>query len=189
MLAVLWGFVFASASLMALLVAALLTPIKLRCVAVSAPAWRLKVGARLFGGLTPAISIHDSARGNLRKKRQPQKRKTKAPVFRRRLARGLRRIIGTPRLFADLLRPIRLECLKIHADLGLDDPADTGQLFGVLAPLTYALFPQSKVSIEQRPDFSGPGLSADVLAELRFTPLAFLFHGARIAWHVFGPHR
>ena len=96
---------------------------------------------------------------------------------------------ATPKLLVDLLRPIEVSRLEIEADVGLGDPADTGQLFGLLAPIIYTQ-PMATVGlINVRPDFTASRASGTLLAELSFIPAAFIPPGVRFAWHVFGPRQ
>ncbi len=183
---VLWSLLSALAVLLLLAIAALMTPVKFGFTVRTSPRWRLKIAARLLGGLTPPIPIHDSARRRRKKKKPTAKKSRLAIASRQALARMPRVIVGAPRLLAGLLRPIHLECLTVDADIGLADPADTGQLFGLLAAVSYSPPRTSAVSIAVRPDFTGPGASGELDAELSFIPVAFIPPGVRFAWRVFG---
>ena len=187
MLVAVWIFLSLLAIPVLLLIAALVTPVKLNCLARSAPGSQVMVVTRLFGGLTPPIQIHDGTRLKKKKKPLAAKRKKKNSSSRQRGA-TIRRMIAVPHLLLDLLRPIRIERLAVDADIGFVDPADTGQLYGLLAPAIYSRFPSSVVSIAIRPDFSGPRASGEIIAELSFIPVAFLPPAVRFAWRMFGPY-
>ena len=182
---VLWLLSSVFAVLLILAVAALMTPVKLGFTLRTSPTWRLKIAARLLGGLAPPIPIHDSARRRPKKK-TPTAKRTWAIAPRRASARIARVIAAAPRLLAGLLRPFHLERLTIDADIGLADPADTGQLFGLLAAVNHSRPPNSAVSIAVRPDFTGPGASGELDAVLSFVPVAFIPPGIRFAWRLFG---
>jgi hypothetical protein len=187
MSAALWILLAVLAIPLVLLIAVLATPVQLGCVARSAPGGQLVIYARLFGGLTPTIRFYDSTRRNVKKKPPPAKRKKEKS---KRALQGLgrvRRAIAEPHLLVDFLRPIHIERLAIDADIGFADPADTGQLYGLLCPVIHSGLPASVVSIAVRPDFSGPRVSGEVVAELSFIPVAFLPPAARFAWRVWGP--
>jgi hypothetical protein len=94
---------------------------------------------------------------------------------------------AAPQLLAGLLRPVHFERLAIDADIGLADPADTGQLYGMLAAAEHALPRPARVSIIVRPDFSGSRISGEADAALSFIPLLLIPPGVRFAWRVFGP--
>lgn len=185
---VLWYLLAALAVLLALASAALMTPVKLGFTVRTSPSWRLKIAARLLGGLTPPISIHDSERRKRKRKTPKVKKKRSVIMPRRALARLPHVMAASPRLLAGLLRPVHLERLTVDADIGLADPADTGQLIGLLAAVTYSRLPTSIVSISLRPDFTGPRASGELDAELSFIPVAFIPPGVRFARHVFGPN-
>lgn len=175
--------------LLALLVAALATPVRLSLALRTEPRWRLAVAMRLFGGLTPSIPVHDSDRRERRRARKTRavKRRRRKTAGRRSAARMRRVLEAGPRLFRDLLRPIRVERLSLDADLGLSDPADTGMLFGLLQALIRSMPARRVISVSVRPDFGGPRFAGVAEAELRLTPLALVAPGVRFAWRVFGP--
>lgn len=190
----LWIFLTALALLVSAAAAVLATPIRLGFTVRTKPQWQLRVAARLLGGLTPAIPIHDSSRRAVKVKRRPGRRtgakgKRQARTRRPKAARVVRAVRATPRLLGDLLRPIHLTRLAVDADVGLADPADTGQLFGLFTALRYARPSGSTISVDVRPDFTGPRASGRLDAELSFIPVAFVPPGVRFAWRVFGPHR
>lgn len=85
-----------------------------------------------------------------------------------------------------MLKPIHVERLAVDGVLGLDDPADTGQLFGVVTAARYALPARGPVSIALQPDFAGPSASGTIEACLRFIPIALVPPVTRFAWRVFG---
>jgi hypothetical protein len=61
----------------------------------------------------------------------------------------------------------------------MDDPADTGRLWGVLAPLRFLFGKkssgrESSVSIELAPDFSGTRFRGYTCASVQFVPLKMI---------------
>lgn len=91
--------------------------------------------------------------------------------------RGLLRALI--RLLRDLLRSLRPRRLRVELVIGLEDPADTGRLAGVLAPLRLLLGKRtlgrdSNVSIDVTPDFSGPRLQGYSCASVQFVPLELI---------------
>jgi hypothetical protein len=194
MSAALWILLAVLAIPLVLLIAVLVTPVQIGCIAHSATGGRLMIGVRLFGGLTPSIRLYDSARRNVRKKppkakQKKEKKKEKKKKKTKRAHQGLthvRRTIAEPQLLMDLLKPIHIERLAIDADIGFADPADTGQLYGLLIPMIHSGLLASPVSIAVRPDFSGARLSGEIVAKLSFIPIAFLPPAVRFAWCVWG---
>lgn len=184
---VLWFLGWVLAFVLALVVAVLATPVKFGFTFSTSPGWRLLITMRLFGGFAPVIPLHDSSRRRPKAKKKPVARRRRLPArFRLSAARIRRGILAAPDLLAGLLRPIRLERLALDADIGLADPADTGQLFGFIAAVNHSRPAASAVSIEVRPDFTGPRASGELDAVLSFIPVAFVPPGLRFAWRVFG---
>lgn len=90
---------------------------------------------------------------------------------------GLIRRITT--LLRDLSRAMRPCRLRVQLVIGMDDPADTGRLWGLLAPLrllfgTRSLGKASNVSVEITPDFIGPRFSGYSCASVQFVPLQLI---------------
>lgn len=88
----------------------------------------------------------------------------------------IRRII---KLTRDLLRALKPRRLRVEFIIGLDDPADTGRLWGLLAPLrllfgTRSIGKSSGVSVEITPDFIGPRFTGYSCASVQFVPLQLI---------------
>jgi Protein of unknown function (DUF2953) len=114
---------------------------------------------------------------------------------------GLRRalaVLATPRfpgrvvrLARGLVRRVRFRDLELAARVGLDDPADTGRLWGLLGPVAALLAVPRAARIELVPEFGGAVFHLDARGEARVVPgavlltvLAFLLAPAtlRAAW-------
>jgi hypothetical protein len=185
----LWGVLVVVAVLAVLILALLVTPLCLDVTMCTSPKWRLKVAVRLFGGLTPPIPIHDSDRQRAKQKEPSHARirqKKEAGRSRPTFARVRRVVSAAPHLLIDLLRPIHIQYLKVDLDVGLMDPADTGQLFGLLVPVIYSRRQTDAVSIAVRPDFTSARLSGEITGMLTFIPVAFIPPAIRFAWCAFG---
>lgn len=172
----------------ALLAALLCLPIKVSIRYCSGPDMRLRVGVVLFAGATPTIPAYDSARP-LDKPEKPEKPEEEDEKERGRDGPPaiLRMVRAAPDLGAGMLKPIKVERLTIDGCFGLADPADTGAVYGLLAPFLFAVPKPSNVSLSLRPDFTEPRLSGEADGMFRFTPVAFLPPAARFAWRSFGP--
>jgi hypothetical protein len=179
------GFLWALLALVAVLAAVAVTPVHLRCVVSGEPRWRAIVVARLLAGLTPPIRVFDSARRREKRARKRAAPKPRAPRF-----RNVSHIVdAVPALLADILGRVRFRRLAIDADVGLGDPADTGQVFGVVQAARYAIPSPSRVSVELRPDFERVRLAGRLSADASFIPAAFIPPAIRFAWRSFGPRR
>lgn len=194
---VLWTIAVAVMVPIGLVFAALALPVHLRLQAETGEAGRVRAHLRLFGGLTPWIRLVDTGRETARNQPAPPAKTAQAPDEparkKRRRRRGwlrpdramLRRALAAlPDLIAGEVRRIHLDRLEIDADLGLDDPADTGRLFGVIMPLVYLPRP-GWARLDLRPDFAGARFDGRALAALHLTPAALLGPVIRFAWAVF----
>lgn len=165
-----------------------MTPVMLALTLEMSPTWRLSTSVRLIGGLTPAISFRNDGRKNQQIKTETAA-KAKGRALRRSSTDIFRAISATPRLLAEILRRLRINHLAVDADVGLGDPADTGQLFGMVLAVTHAMPSKQNVSIVIRPDFAKSRASGRIDAELSFIPLTLIGPGARFAWHIMGSRR
>jgi len=88
----------------------------------------------------------------------------------------MRRLIH---LLRDLLQSARPRRVRIQFLIGMDDPADTGRLWGALAPLRFlfgkkSIGKESSVSIELTPDFAGARFKGYSCASVQFVPLKMI---------------
>ncbi len=84
------------------------------------------------------------------------------------------------RLARNMCRQLRVRQLSLHLTFGLDDPADTGQLFGTLAPALILTDRLTQFDLQVQPDFSQPTLLAESRGQLRLIPLTII--GVMIAF-------
>lgn len=185
-----WIILIALALVLLLVLAVLSFPVRLRLAARSAPEFQLTAGVRLLGGILPTIPVSAGKRQRHGKvnisRRTGSGRKRPGGEGRQSAGKTARLIVSTPRLIVDCLRPIHIEHLRVDATLGLDDPADTGQLFGLVLAGQHMLPASEAIDVRIQPDFAGSGAAGTLEASLRFIPLAFIPPGVRFAWRVFG---
>jgi len=102
------------------------------------------------------------------------------------------------RFASDILNVMQVRILRLRVRLGLEDPADTGQIWAFVGPLTAMLAGARGTDIEIEPDFERAFLSVDGNAELRVIPIRVLvvvipFIGSpatlRAAWAVIASRR
>ena len=185
-MSVLTALLVISCSVVVLIVTAVVTPVQVKLLMQSAPQRRLKLAARLLGGLTPSIPIHDSTREPVRRQPPKDSQRTNRRGRGETTSRNRRMLFAAPQLVDGLLRSIKLTSIEVDGDVGLGDPADTGQFLGLLVPIKYALPPSSVVSVDVRPDFTARRFSGRFVAEFAFIPVALVAPCARFAWRVFG---
>lgn len=78
------------------------------------------------------------------------------------------------RLLRDLLRSVHVRRFDFDLRVGLDDPADTGRLWGLIGPVTALLTLPSPARIVVTPEFAEPLLHLDAHAEARIVPAGLL---------------
>ena len=181
--------------LFVLLAGVLLTPVRLRGHIRTSPQLDYRVEVRVLGGLTPAFALVDSTRrrkpavDKAAAQKKPRSKKRQKKKARRGFRNGPRMAAAMPRLIGDLFRTIHLEFLTVDGEIGLDDPADTGRLYGWLTPMQFAASPPPNIDVSLRPNFEHPGLSGEAEAALHLTAAALLPPAVRFAWRAFGPRR
>ena len=77
-------------------------------------------------------------------------------------------------LMRDIFRALSPRRFRLRCVMGLDDPADTGRLMGVLAPFQAFVDRRSSFSVQFTPDFSGPRFTGLCHASVRFIPLQLI---------------
>ena len=102
------------------------------------------------------------------------------------------------RFASDILNVMQVRIFRLRVRLGLEDPADTGQIWAFVGPLTVMLAGAQGTDIEIKPDFERAFLSVDGNAELRVVPIRVFavvipFIGSpatlRAAWAVIASRR
>ena len=187
-MSLLFAIIFwALCAVLVFLVVLLITPMRFRLHLANTPQLAYRLDVRVAGGLAPSITL---VQGPHRKQKSARRAKKKSPKKhgKSRVSpfRGSARS-ALPRLIADIFDHIHLSELVVDADFGLNDPADTGQLSGLLMPLQYAHPQPHKVSLNLRPDFTQSGLRGTLTAGIQVTLAAFLIPIMRFGWHAFGP--
>jgi hypothetical protein len=79
------------------------------------------------------------------------------------------------RFLKDLYRAMRIHMLSLSVRLGLDDPADTGQLWAFIGPAASFLAGSRIAEINIEPEFTSATFSIDAHGVIRLIPLRFLF--------------
>lgn len=91
---------------------------------------------------------------------------------------------GVLRLLRDLARRVRFVSLHVAGRIGLDDPCDTGRLWGSICAATGFLHGTKRVMFQVEPDFNEAVLELDGRGEIRIIPVTLLLPTARF---VFSP--
>ena len=79
------------------------------------------------------------------------------------------------RFVSDLWRAVHKQDLRLRARLGLGDPADTGQLWALLGPISALLANVPDASIRLEPEFQDEMIELDSSGIVRLIPLQFVY--------------
>lgn len=175
-------------ALLALLVAAMLMPVRLELSLHKDVVWRGTAAVRPFGRFGPRIVLRRGKAANKTGKsdRKPGKKR----AWRRRLKlRGMQVATAFLRLVSDILRKTRIATARLDVQFGLGDPAETGQVYGFLAPVIHGLHAMKTVSVTARPVFDRACLSGKAELDLSLVPAALLAPAARFGWTMLRPTR
>ena len=193
MAVVLWGVLIVLALTMSALAILLLTPLHIRISGKTGTPPVVNADLRTLWGLSPRLRLPLTGLATptetvaKKEKDRPDnsKRKARSSPSGRLSTHSFRAIADF--LSSELSR-IHIDRLHANAVFGLADPADTGQLFGMLTPLIYGL-PGDRVDLALAPDFSGPRFDGDGEARLHFTPAALIVPVIRLALRLKGVTR
>lgn len=180
--------------LLALVLAVLAAPLRIELSLHKGARWRYTVALRFFGGIGPRLVLDSETRkpspAEPAPKPDDKNERAKKPKRRRRKRRAfnMRRMASeAPALIGGLLRCFHLKSARLRARFGLGDPAETGQVYGLLCPAiaNASALPRTELAIE--PVFDALCLTGEAALELSVRPLALLGPAARFGWRVFGP--
>lgn len=168
------------AVLLTLFVLALVMPLDVRFHVGRFARVQASVEARAFGKWGPWIKIVPGKENPARKKPTPTKRKNASRFKTKRTWPEI--AAAAKRLFSDLAGVFSIHDLNIKAEFGTFDPADTGVIYGIVAPLNYS----SCNKIALYPNFDGPFLQGNCTVTLQFRPLRLVMPSLRFAWALLG---
>jgi hypothetical protein len=79
------------------------------------------------------------------------------------------------RFIREFWQAVRKQDLRLKLRIGLGDPADTGQLWAIVGPLSGMLANTREASIELEPDFFDATFELDSSGKIRLIPLQMLY--------------
>jgi hypothetical protein len=126
---------------------------------------------RLLAGWAPAIPL----KGPPERAQQPKRRR------RPRSGAKIKTLRGVGALLKGILAAFGVQDLVLEGRFGLDDPADTGALYGMLQPIV-ALARAAGATIRVQPDFAGARLDLAGRGDLVIRPTRLVGALARFAW-------
>ena len=86
---------------------------------------------------------------------------------------------GVLRLFRDLAGCVRIVSLHVAGRVGLDDPCETGRLWGGICAFTGFLHGSKRVRFQVEPEFNEAVLELDGRGEIRIIPFSLFLPTAR----------
>jgi hypothetical protein len=185
-----WAVIGLLVLLMVAVLAVMLTPIHFRMMLSADPKLRFMIHAAPLAGFVPPIELVDSLKRD--SEAQADEPVDEAPP--KKPARAVRwqsqKVISAiARFVSDLVHSCRIE--TVHSDLtfGFEDPADTGQVFGLLAPLAYGLKGSAHGGPQIRPDFEKARFEGTASLTLSFVPARLVPSGLAMATAIFGSSR
>ena len=181
MVAILWAVLGLFGFLLLAAILVFGTPMRVRFVGSYDQKLDLSAEVRIFWGLSPRLRIP------IRRQR-PKPKRQRRPSSKRKATPG-RRTSFSSKGAVDLLTSawdtlcrmlgrIHVDVLRVSGVFGLEDPADTGRVYGLISPAIYGLGSETcQVSVE--PDFSRRRFAGQAEVELRFTPVAVVWPAIR----------
>lgn len=159
----------------ALLLALTCVPIGVAFDVTSIPRWHGDVRLSWAGFFETRVRL---GRDAARRRPAPDLARERARSARRHpplrpavLMRALGQLV---KLVRKLLAQTRVRRLNMRARLGLDDPADTGVVYGALAPLFVGLHARWRRSCAFEPEFTRECLEVSASGRLTFVPARYL---------------
>ena len=79
------------------------------------------------------------------------------------------------RFISDIYKAVNIRILSLHLILGLDDPADTGQLWAIIGPISNILANLYIPCLYIEPDFINETFYIEGKGEIRMVPIRILY--------------
>ncbi len=152
----------------------------------SAPQFEIAVHAQPFGGIVPGFELTAPQNGT-------SKAKTVKSVSRFDVRGKPQKMAHMLRLFVDLVTGIihrtDIEHVKAEVEFGGGDPAETGQIYGLLTPLIFAIHIGDKMHLVARPNFDERCLHGAADICIRIVPIIVAIPFIHFAWRLYGLER
>lgn len=165
--------------LILLLIGLLAIPVELVFSIEHSARWRARIAVRGLFGLV-RVRRTSGPRRRARETIRPARKKVSRHLRRPRTGL-LSALVDDPslrrralRLLRDLIQAITVSGLRLRARLGLDDPADTGRLWGYLGAIRFALGGGPRLDVAVEPDFDQAVFALQGAGSVRFVPLRII---------------
>jgi len=83
--------------------------------------------------------------------------------------------IKTYNTIRKLLQSVKPDLKRLYIKIGLEDPADTGLLWGLMGPLSGVMYGFTNKDLVIEPDFLDPAFNVETQGRLTIIPLEILF--------------
>ena len=175
------------AAMLALLLAILVSPLRIEFRSETGKAAHYSLALRPFGRFGPGLTLADSKSAPRDKKEKPKKMRKKRRLGAR---RDPRRIIRAAiRLIAEIVGQLHIEELAVDLRFGAEDPAETGEIFGMLTPLIHGTSCHRRMHVTIEPVFDAALFDGRAALDITLTPARLLPPLFRFGWAMFGPVR
>ncbi len=161
--------------------AALVLPVGLRIEAMCDGPVRWRVDLQPFGRFGPRFRLPKPKADKPKVRKKASKRSGKRLRHPGRFANALFR------LASDVISTIRLRRLSVDAKFGCADPADTGQIYGLISPFLYGGNGLQRVHLTAEPVFDETVFEGRAMLELAIVPISLLPPVIRFGWALYGP--
>ena len=162
-------------------------PVYVQVSSQSDPVRRTTISLHPFGGVSPPLRVFDSTRKRKKRTPKPKPKRTDRKTSKRGRAGGLSPrgniVVEAVTLLRRVLGAFHIDALRVDAEFGLGDPAETGQVFGQLCPVIYG----TGANVTLRPNFNEACLRGSAMARIKVTPIAVAWPFVGFGWRVFGP--
>lgn len=176
------------AAMFALLLVALAAPLQIECRASVGDAFRYSVALRPFGRLGPRFAVVDSDKPTRKKEKKARpERKSKTGV---KPQSDPRKIVAAAfRLISEIFASLSVDKAAFDLRFGASDPAETGAIFGCLAPLIYGTQSGRGMDVRVEPVFDRVLFDGRAELNVKLRPARLVLPLVRFGWTTFGPFR
>lgn len=158
---------------------------RVRLIWRSVPKQHLSIKAGIFGKQGPSVTVYD---GHALEKSKSKKtgelkkvkvRRTPSPHF----------VLKAFDCLISASSKLHVEKADIRAEFGFKDPADTGHIYGLLAPLNHVISSPNPIVFTAYPNFSAQCLRGNADICVRFRPILLLGSIFGFVWQTKGLRR
>lgn len=172
-----------------LLLAVLLSPLRVELRLIVGEGFRYNVALRLIGRFGPRVLIVNSDKSVKKRVSNPKKEKNEKSSGKTKRHDPRRFSRAVFRLISEIISQIHIDRADIDFRFGASDPADTGEIFGYLTPLIYGVFGSRLLRINVEPVFDKAVFDGCAALDVTMTPARFIPPFVRFGWSTLRPRR